>query len=122
MECKGLISQFAKSDFSSMRGGKKRGGVDVVCEDGSVAHAPFTGKIDKQARPYRDGNAIDNRVQLSGSGFCIKMFYIKPIDYSGPIEKGEKIGILLSMQRVYQGITSHVHIQNYDLTDSTPNL
>uniref|UniRef100_A0A8C3JCJ5 Leukocyte cell derived chemotaxin 2 n=1 Tax=Calidris pygmaea TaxID=425635 RepID=A0A8C3JCJ5_9CHAR len=97
-------------------------GVDVVCEDGSVVNAPFTGKIISQARPYRNGNAIDNGVKLSGSGFCIKMFYIKPVKYSGPVKKGEKIGVLLPMQRVYRGITSHVHIQNCDLTDPTPNL
>ncbi|KAM6055572.1 LOW QUALITY PROTEIN: leukocyte cell-derived chemotaxin-2 [Theristicus caerulescens] len=96
-------------------------GLDVVCKDGSVVYAPFTGKTDKQARPYRDSNAID-KVQLSGSGFCIKMFYIKPIKYSSPNKKGEKIGVLLPMQRVYQGITSRVHIQNCDLTGPTPNL
>lgn len=56
------------------------------------------------------------------TGFCVKMFYIKPVKYSGPIEKGEKIGVLLPMQRVYRGIISHVHIQNCDLTDPTPNL
>jgi len=33
-----------------------------------VVYAPFTGKIDKQARPYGNGNAIDNGLQLSGSG------------------------------------------------------
>uniref|UniRef100_A0A8C6IU69 Uncharacterized protein n=1 Tax=Melopsittacus undulatus TaxID=13146 RepID=A0A8C6IU69_MELUD len=98
--------------YSSSRGGRKHRGV----------YAPFTGNIDKQARPYGNNNAIDNRVQLSGSGFCIKMFYIKPIKYSGPIRKGEKIGVLLPMQKVYRGITSHVHIQNCNLTDPTPNL
>ncbi|XP_009975003.2 leukocyte cell-derived chemotaxin-2-like [Tyto alba] len=108
--------------YNDPRGGRKHRGVDVVCEDGSVVYAPFTGKIDKQARPYGNGNAIDNGVQLSGSGFCIKMFYIKPVKYSGSIRKGEKIGVLLPMQRVYQGIISHVHIQNCDLTDPTPNL
>ncbi|NXY73960.1 LECT2 protein, partial [Glareola pratincola] len=97
-------------------------GVDVVCEDGSVVYAPFAGTITRQVRPYGNGNAIDNGVQLSGSGFCVKMFYIKPVKYSGPIEKGEKIGVLLPMQRVYRGIISHVHIQNCDLTDPTPNL
>lgn len=40
----------------------------MVCEDGSVVYAPFSGKIDKQARPYGNGNAIDDGVQLSGSG------------------------------------------------------
>ncbi|NXS63371.1 LECT2 protein, partial [Brachypteracias leptosomus] len=104
------------------RGGRKHRGVDVVCEDGSEVYAPFTGRIDSQARPHGNGNAIDNGVQLSAAGACIKMFHIKPTKYSGPIKKGEKIGVLLPMQRVYPGITSHVHIQNCDLTDPTPNL
>ncbi|NXG70222.1 LECT2 protein, partial [Baryphthengus martii] len=104
------------------RGGRKHRGVDVVCEDGSAVYAPFTGRIDRQARPYGNGNAIDDGVQLSGAEFCIKMFYIKPIKYSGSIEKGEKIGVLLPMQRVYRGIISHVHIQNCDLTDPTRYL
>ncbi|NXG92767.1 LECT2 protein, partial [Stercorarius parasiticus] len=108
--------------YNVPRGGRKHRGVDVVCEDGSVVYAPFTGRITRQVRPYGNGNAIDNGVQLSGSGFCVKMFYIKPVKYSGPIEKGEKIGVLLPMQRVYRGIISHVHIQNCDLTDPTPNL
>ncbi|XP_075297738.1 leukocyte cell-derived chemotaxin-2-like [Opisthocomus hoazin] len=108
--------------FGAGRGSRKHKGVDVVCQDGSVVYAPFTGKIDKQARPYGNGNAIDNGLQLSGSGFCIKMFYIKPVKYSGPVKRGEKIGVLLPMQRVYRGITSHVHIQNCDLTDPTRNL
>ncbi|XP_030360839.1 leukocyte cell-derived chemotaxin-2 [Strigops habroptila] len=108
--------------YNYPRGARKHKGVDVVCEDGSVVYAPFTGNIDKRARPYGNNNAIDNGVQLSGSGFCIKMFYIKPIKVSGLIRKGEKIGVLLPMQKVYRGIISHVHIQNCDSTDPTPNL
>lgn len=53
---------------SFFRGGKRHKGVDVVCEDGSVVYAPFAGKITGQARPYGNGNAIDNGVRLSGSG------------------------------------------------------
>ncbi|KAH1166331.1 hypothetical protein KIL84_015503, partial [Mauremys mutica] len=34
-------------------------------------------------------------------GFCIHMFYIKPVRYSGQINKGQKIGVMLPMQRVY---------------------
>uniref|UniRef100_A0A8D0FPG7 Leukocyte cell derived chemotaxin 2 n=1 Tax=Strix occidentalis caurina TaxID=311401 RepID=A0A8D0FPG7_STROC len=54
--------------YNDPRGGRKHRGVDVVCEDGAVVYAPFTGMINKQARPYGNGNAIDNGVQLSGSG------------------------------------------------------
>ncbi|NXS93702.1 LECT2 protein, partial [Jacana jacana] len=108
--------------YNAPRGGRRHKGVDVLCEDGAVVYAPFTGNIVSRARPYGNGNAIDNGVQLSGSGFCVKMFYIEPVKYNGPITKGEKIGVLLPMQRVYRGIKSHVHIQNCDLTDPTSNL
>ncbi|XP_035194646.1 leukocyte cell-derived chemotaxin-2 [Oxyura jamaicensis] len=108
--------------YNAPRGVKKHKGVDVVCTDGSAVYAPFAGKIDRQAKPYGNSNAIDNGIQLSGGGFCIKMFYIKPVKYSGTIKKGEKIGVLLPMQSVYRGITSHVHIQNCDLTNPTSNL
>ncbi|NWY01869.1 LECT2 protein, partial [Nothoprocta ornata] len=104
--------------YNQPRGARRHGGVDVVCEDGSTIHALFMGRTDQQTRPY--GNAIDDKVQLSGEGFCIKMFYIKPVKSSGPIRKGENIGVLLPMQSVYQGITSHV--QNHDFTDPTPYL
>ncbi|NXA50340.1 LECT2 protein, partial [Nothocercus julius] len=108
--------------YNQPRGGKRHRGVDVVCGDGSAVRAPFTGRIDRRARPYGNGNAIDDGLQLSGSGFCVKMFYIKPAKSSGPIRKGEKIGVLLPMQSVYRGITSHVHVQNCDFTDPTPHL
>lgn len=50
------------------RGRRTHKGVDVVCTDGSAVYAPFAGKIDKQAKPYGNGNAIDNGIQLSGAG------------------------------------------------------
>ncbi|XP_062443399.1 leukocyte cell-derived chemotaxin-2 [Rhea pennata] len=106
----------------NLREGRKHKGVDVVCKDGSTVYAPFTGKIDRQTRPYGNGNAIDDGVQLSGSGFCIKMYFIKPVKHSGPIRKGEKIGVMLPMQIIYRATISHIHIQNCDLTDPTPNL
>lgn len=55
-------------------------------------------------------------------GFCIKMFYIKPIKYKGSIKKGEKLGTLLPLQKVYPGIQSHIHIENCDLRDPTAYL
>lgn len=55
-------------------------------------------------------------------GFCVKMFYIKPIKYKGSIRKGEKLGTLLPLQKVYPGIQSHVHIENCDSSDPTAYL
>lgn len=48
---------------------------------------------------------------LCPAGLCFKLFYVKPIKTSGTVDKGEKIGTMLPMQSVYQGITSHIHVQ-----------
>lgn len=56
------------------------------------------------------------------SGFCVKIFYIKPIKYKGSVKKGEKLGTLLPLQKVYPGIQSHVHIENCDSSDPTAYL
>lgn len=55
-------------------------------------------------------------------GFCVKIFYIKPIKYKGSIKKGEKLGTLLPLQKVYPGIQSHVHVDNCDSSDPTAYL
>ncbi|XP_019390673.1 PREDICTED: leukocyte cell-derived chemotaxin-2-like [Crocodylus porosus] len=108
--------------YTNERGSQMHQGVDVICKDGSVVYSPFTGNIDRKVKPYGNRNAIDNGIQLSGSGHCIKMFHIKPFKSRGPIKKGQRLGIMLPMQKVYPGITSHVHIQNCDLTDPTHYL
>uniref|UniRef100_A0A8C8SIS6 M23ase beta-sheet core domain-containing protein n=1 Tax=Pelusios castaneus TaxID=367368 RepID=A0A8C8SIS6_9SAUR len=97
-------------------------GVDVVCSDGSTVFAPFSGTIERQVIPYKQNNAINNGVQLRGSGFCVKLLYIKPVKYRGQIKKGDKIGVMLPMQSVYRGMTSHVHVENCDRTNPTGNL
>uniref|UniRef100_A0A8C3RUX8 M23ase beta-sheet core domain-containing protein n=1 Tax=Chelydra serpentina TaxID=8475 RepID=A0A8C3RUX8_CHESE len=108
--------------YGARRKSKRHLGVDVVCNDGSTVYAPFTGTIERQVIPYKTNNAINNGIQLSGSGFCVKMLYIKPVKYRGQITKGNNIGVMLPMQRVYPGITSHVHIENCNKKDPTGNL
>uniref|UniRef100_A0A674K7D8 Peptidase M23 domain-containing protein n=1 Tax=Terrapene triunguis TaxID=2587831 RepID=A0A674K7D8_9SAUR len=85
-------------------------------------YAPFSGTIERQVIPYKISNAINNGLQLHGSGFCVKMLYMQPVKYGGQIPKGNEIGVMLPMQRVYPGITSHVHIENCNRTDLTGNL
>lgn len=108
--------------YSGQRNQRPHQGVDVLCSDGSTVYAPFTGMIMGQEKPYKNKNAINNGVRLSGRGFCVKIFYIKPIKYKGSIKKGEKLGTLLPLQKVYPGIQSHMHIENCDLSDPTAYL
>ncbi|KAM6223469.1 leukocyte cell-derived chemotaxin-2 [Rhynchocyon petersi] len=108
--------------YGARRNQRLHNGVDVLCSDGSTVYAPFTGEIQRQTKPYRNNNAINDGVQISGNGFCVKMFYVKPIKYNGSIKKGEKLGTLLPLQAVYPGIQSHVHIENCDKSNPTSYL
>ncbi|XP_048449800.1 leukocyte cell-derived chemotaxin-2-like, partial [Rhincodon typus] len=103
-------------------GNREHSGADVICNDGSTIYAPFTGRLIGRANPYGNGNEIDNGVLLQGSGYCVKIFYVAPDRYSGPISKGQALGTLLNLQDVYPGIISHVHIQMCDKSDPTPYL
>ncbi|KAL0624836.1 Inositol-3-phosphate synthase 1, partial [Plecturocebus cupreus] len=86
--------------------------VDVLCSAGSTVLTPFTGMIMGQEKPYQNKNAMNNGVQTSGRGLCVKMFYIKPIKYKVPSKRGEKLGTLLPLQKVSPGIQSHVQMSN----------
>ncbi|KAK1161180.1 leukocyte cell-derived chemotaxin-2-like isoform X1 [Acipenser oxyrinchus oxyrinchus] len=70
----------------------------------------------------RDASTIDDGVKLSNSAYCVKIFYIRPYQYSGPISKGDKLGYLLPMQEQYLGVTSHLHLQMCDKSDPTPYI
>ncbi|XP_051505615.1 leukocyte cell-derived chemotaxin-2-like isoform X1 [Myxocyprinus asiaticus] len=105
-------------DFQD-NGKRKHMGLDIVCADGATVYAPFDVKLNGKAAPYKKDNAINDGISLSGEGLCFKLFYIKPDRYSGTLKKGQKIGTLLPMQKVYPGITSHVHVQMCDKSDPT---
>ncbi|XP_029814657.1 myeloid protein 1, partial [Manacus vitellinus] len=105
------------------RNGKgKHRAVDVICADGATVYAPFSGQLSGPVKFFHNGNAIDDGVQIQGSGFCVKLLCIHPIRYNGAISKGQVLGKMLPMQRVFPGITSHIHIENCDHSDPTSNL
>uniref|UniRef100_A0A8C3H9N8 Uncharacterized protein n=1 Tax=Chrysemys picta bellii TaxID=8478 RepID=A0A8C3H9N8_CHRPI len=84
-------------------------GVDVICRDGSTVYAPFSGVIRGQVNP----TPLERIMPL---------IMALPVSYRGRINKGQKIGVMLPMQSIYRDITSHVHVQNCDLSDPTRNL
>uniref|UniRef100_A0AAY4CAR3 Leukocyte cell-derived chemotaxin-2 n=1 Tax=Denticeps clupeoides TaxID=299321 RepID=A0AAY4CAR3_9TELE len=116
--CCSLHQPTKRSEFQWCTHGKHKG-LDIVCADGSTIYAPFDVKLNGKAVPYRHNNAINNGIKLSGAGLCFKLFYVKPDKYSGSLKKGQKIGTLLPMQKVYPGITSHIHVQMCDESDPT---
>ncbi|NWH71443.1 MIM1 protein, partial [Piaya cayana] len=100
----------------------KHTGVDVICADGATVYAPFSGQLSGPIKFFHNGNAIDDGVQIAGEGFCVKLLCIHPIRYNGRISKGQVLGRMLPMQRVFPGITSHIHVENCDRSDPTGNL
>ncbi|XP_056328266.1 leukocyte cell derived chemotaxin 2, tandem duplicate 1 [Danio aesculapii] len=116
---RGCDKKYGCGNFGASRGQRKHMGLDIVCTDGATVYAPFDVKINGRAKPYGNNNAIDDGISLSGGGLCFKLFYVKPDRLSGTLKNGDKIGSLLPMQKVYPGITSHVHVQMCDKSDPT---
>ncbi|XP_041829652.1 leukocyte cell derived chemotaxin 2, tandem duplicate 1 [Melanotaenia boesemani] len=107
--------------YGARRGTRVHQGLDIVCEDGSDVYAPFDVTLHGKLVVYNDPRkaAIDEGVNLQGQGLCFKLFYVRPDRTSGTVRKGQKIGTMLPMQRVYPGITSHIHVQMCDKSDPT---
>ncbi|KAG7271181.1 hypothetical protein CRUP_034696, partial [Coryphaenoides rupestris] len=114
---------FGEGRFGARREGRTHQGLDIVCSDGADVYAPFDVEVTGSLRVYADPTnvklAINKGINLRGEGLCVKLFYVNPVQLSGRIAKGQKIGTMLPMQSVYRGITSHVHVQLCDRTDPT---
>ncbi|MCI4379591.1 hypothetical protein PGIGA_G00229940 [Pangasianodon gigas] len=94
-------SKYGCGHYGASRSGgtRKHEGLDIVCADGATVYAPFDVKLNRKAVPYKQNNAINDGIELSG--------------------QGQKLGTLLPMQKVYPGITSHIHVQMCDKSDPT---
>ncbi|XP_054616098.1 leukocyte cell derived chemotaxin 2, tandem duplicate 1 [Dunckerocampus dactyliophorus] len=102
-------------------GSRLHQGLDIECADGSVVYAPFDVTLNGKLIVYTDPakSAINEGINLQGEGLCFKLFYVRPDHTSGTVSKGQRLGIMLPMQNVYPGITSHVHVQMCDKSDPT---
>ncbi|XP_061702407.1 leukocyte cell-derived chemotaxin-2-like [Syngnathoides biaculeatus] len=96
-------------------------GLDIICDDGSVVYAPFDGTLNGRLTAYTDPAkaAINSGIMLEGEGLCVKLFYVNPDQTSGRVSKGQRLGVMMPMQSVYPGITSHVHVEMCDQSDPT---
>ncbi|XP_076877205.1 leukocyte cell-derived chemotaxin-2-like [Brachyhypopomus gauderio] len=116
---RGCDKKYGCGNYGASRGTRKHLGLDIICSDGATVYAPFDVTVTGKAVPYTKDNAINDGVSLTGGGLCFKLFYLKPVKYSGTVKAGQKLGTLLPMQSVYPGITSHIHVQMCDKSDPT---
>ncbi|XP_051276171.1 leukocyte cell-derived chemotaxin-2 [Dicentrarchus labrax] len=114
--------RWGQGRYGAPRGSREHKGLDIRCSDGSIVYAPFDVTLHGNVIVYTDPKkaAINNGINLRGEGLCFKLFYVQPDQTSGSVRKGERIGVMLPMQTVYEGITSHVHVQMCDKSDPTP--
>ncbi|XP_042363960.1 leukocyte cell derived chemotaxin 2, tandem duplicate 1 [Plectropomus leopardus] len=113
--------KWGQGHYGARRGDRVHKGLDIVCQDGSVVYAPFDVTLNGKVIVYTDPKkkAINNGINLSGENLCFKLFYVKPDQTSGTVKKGERLGVMLPMQSVYPGITSHIHVQMCNKSDPT---
>ncbi|KAJ3587489.1 hypothetical protein NHX12_011086 [Muraenolepis orangiensis] len=120
---RGSDGRLGEGRYGARRQGRTHQGLDIVCADGSTVYAPFdvvlNGALTVYGNPRTAQRIINTGINLQGEGLCFKLFYVRPVQTSGLIRKGQKIGTMLPMQRTYPGITSHVHVQMCDKSDPT---
>ncbi|XP_019390670.1 PREDICTED: myeloid protein 1-like [Crocodylus porosus] len=116
--------KYGCGNFGAPRKGSKEThhGVDVICSDGSQVLAPFDGFITK-VNIYIHGRQYEG-VEIRGERFCVKLLPVRIAVHikAGRVRKGAVIGRMLNMQQEFPGIISHLHVENCDHTDPTPNL
>uniref|UniRef100_A0A3P8UNM4 Bardet-Biedl syndrome 1 n=1 Tax=Cynoglossus semilaevis TaxID=244447 RepID=A0A3P8UNM4_CYNSE len=116
-----MSDTWGQGHYGARRGGRDHKGLDIRCSDGSVVYAPFDVTLNGALTVYTDPKkaAINSGINLAGEGLCFKLFYVRPDRTSGTVTKGNRIGVMLPMQSVYPGITSHVHVQMCDKSNPT---
>ncbi|XP_041818767.1 leukocyte cell-derived chemotaxin-2-like [Chelmon rostratus] len=116
-----ISDRWGQGHYGARRVNREHKGLDIVCNDGSIVYAPFDATLHGNVIVYTDTSkaAINNGINLRANGLCFKLFYVQPDRTSGSVRKGERLGIMLPMQSVYPGITSHVHVQMCDRSDPT---
>lgn len=88
--------------------------VDLSCDEGSVVVAPFDGKL-RFWRPYEGAsNCVNEGVKITGVGqWQGYRAYIAPVlldFFSGPVQKGQRIGIAKNFGCIFNATTPH-HIR-----------
>ncbi|XP_056143098.1 leukocyte cell-derived chemotaxin-2-like [Lampris incognitus] len=113
---------FGHGHFHSHGHGHQHTGVDIECNDGATVFAPFDVTIQRRV----DVEGVDPRmvgissgIELTGQGLCFRMLFLQPVQTTGTVKKGKKLGTMSRMQTVHPGITSHIHFEMCDGSDPT---
>jgi murein DD-endopeptidase MepM/ murein hydrolase activator NlpD len=101
--------------FGASRDGGDRHheGVDYVAQAGQDVVAPISGYVTRIGYPYGNDSKL-RYVEISNPAlhYTARAFYVAPTVQEGDaVQLGEVIGKAESLQRRYNGITDHVHLE-----------
>lgn len=94
-------------------GHRHHAGVDYIAEAGQVVVAPISGYVTKIGYAYGNDSSL-KYVEISNPAlrYTARTFYVRPTVLIGEtVAVGDPIGKAASLQRRYDGITDHVHLE-----------
>ena len=99
--------------FGASRGSRKHKGVDYCATVGQDVKAIMDGKVTKVGYPYGDDLSY-RYIEITNGEYRIRQFYVKPGCKKGDkVAQRDIIGAAQCLDRRYEGITEHVHIEIY---------
>ncbi|MDR5590257.1 M23 family metallopeptidase [Christiangramia sp. SM2212] len=123
------IHEFREGDrhgfghFGASRSGGTRThkGVDLVANPGDYVYAPFKGKITKYGYCY--GDTLEYRyIEITGDKHICRILYSElddAFDVGDSVPEDQFIGIAQAIEKRYPGITPHVHVEIYKVSDTS---
>ncbi|ADF52998.1 MAG: M23 family peptidase [Zunongwangia sp.] len=106
--------------FGAPRGNHKHEGVDLVANPGDYVYSPFSGTITKHGYCYGDTTKY-RYIEITGSKEIVRILYAElddAFDIGDKIPQGQFVGIAQDIAARYPGITPHVHVEKYKVSDT----
>jgi murein DD-endopeptidase MepM/ murein hydrolase activator NlpD len=106
---------FGEGRFHAARDGGEREheGVDYMATPGQTVAAPISGYVSKVGYAYPDDQTL-RLVEIDNPALHLtaRVLYVDPtVNVGDTVAVGQPIGKAHSLQRRYQGITDHVHLE-----------
>ena len=103
--------------YKAPRGNRLHKGVDIVCDKGDAITSASCGVVRKTAgRPYAASDKKKKHYRyveiMDASGLRCRYFYVAASVKTGDMVcRGDVIGAAQGLEKVYPGITDHIHFE-----------
>lgn len=104
--------KFGSGKYHAPRGERLHHGIDFACYPDTLIYPHIYGEVTKIGHPYSHDLSFHYVQVTDVNGSNLRYFYLNPL-----VKKGDRvgpdttIGISQSLQKLYSGITDHVHFE-----------